>query len=119
MAVHRCILVHPDGTPERVSCDQRCATTILGGALTFAGAVGPRVVVVARAAEKDECDAPDNILFRTHRHLFFDDADPPRGKVLFVGDVDGEAAHVDEDALHAAGLCVPHGERPDDAATSR
>ena len=102
MSEHRCILAHADGTCERVRCDQRKVATLLGGALTFAGAVGSNVVMVARA--DDDPNAPVNSLFRTHRPLFFEDATPPRGDVLFVGDVEGDAAHVDEDVLRTAGV---------------
>ena len=105
MNEHRCILAHADGTCERVQCDQRKVATLLGGALTFAGAAGSNVVVVARV--DDDPDTPVNALFGTHRHLFFEDATPPRGNVLFVGDVEGDAAHVDEDVLRTAGVSLP------------
>ena len=66
MNEHRCILAHADGTCERVQCDQRKVATLLGGALTFAGAAGSNVVVVARV--DDDPDTPVNALFGTHRH---------------------------------------------------
>ena len=105
---HRCILAHADGTLERVQCDQRKIWALLGGSVTFAGSVGGSVVVVARAADDPTLCAstPVNTLFFSHRHLFFEDAAPPCGSVVFAGDADGEAAHVDEALLSTAGLAM-------------
>ena len=108
MEKHRCILAHTDGTLERIECDQRKVSELLGGSLTFAGAVGSTVLALARA-EDDRPDSPLNALFRTNPNLFFEDSAPVYGKVLFVGDVQGDAAHVDEDVLRAAGVSLQVG----------
>ena len=113
MAAHRCLLAHADGRVERVWWEHRNVAAHLGGSVTFVGAVGADVVAVARA------DAPatatPNALFRTHRSAFFDDADAPRGAVVFVGDADGAAADVDEACLSVLGIAAGDDARGDDA----
>jgi hypothetical protein len=96
-----CLLVHADGTRERVVWDQRAIATHLGGAITFVGALDDLHAVIVGLAREAAADLDVNALARTHPHLFHDT--DVRGPVVFVGsDDEGEEMDVDATALLAA-----------------
>ena len=95
-----CLLVHTDGTRERVVWEQCEVAKRLGGAISFVGAIDALRVVAVGLANAPVAHGP-NALARTHPHVFHDM--DVRGPIIFVGsDDDGDEMDVDVAALHAS-----------------